>query len=72
MRRMVTNERQRKYAIESRKNAAKAGGRRQHEQGSATPQGSTPQPDGQSQLLPTSSVQDIDPKLNQYHYNLDS
>jgi hypothetical protein len=70
---MVTNERQRRYAIESRKNLAAAkAGRKQHDQGSATPIGGTPQPDSQSSTLSVPAIVDIDPKLNQYHYSIES
>jgi hypothetical protein len=73
MRRMVTNERQRKYATEMRKNSAAAkAAQEQGHRGSATPAGGTPQPDVQSDALSITSVIDIDPKLNQYHYNIQS
>jgi hypothetical protein len=70
---MVTNERQRKYAMESRKNlAATKAGRKQHDQGCATPMGGAPQPDSQSSTLSAPAIVDIDPKLNQYHYSIES
>jgi hypothetical protein len=72
---MVTNERQRMYAVETRRNIAAARKeQKQKSQGSETP---TPpadatQPDVQQEAPSTPSAWEIDPKLNQYHYSIGS
>lgn len=59
--------------MEIRKNsAATKAAQEQGHQGSTTPVGGTPQPEAQSDALSITSVVDIDPKLNQYHYNIQS
>jgi hypothetical protein len=68
---MVTNERQRQYAIETRKAQAKESSKRQL--GSDTPKADTPQPNGKDlQIHSPSPFPEMDPKLNQYHYNVES
>jgi hypothetical protein len=73
MRRMVTNERQRLYALETRKNAAAAKqARSQTSGGSATPIADTPQAGSEADAVSTPPALEIDPKLNQYHYSSES
>lgn len=69
MRRMVTNERQRIYALEARANKKARGGEREI---SPTPtEEGTPRPMGERMRAPSpSQFPAIDPKLNQYHYNI--
>jgi hypothetical protein len=66
LRRMVTNERQRQYAVETRKSTAP---------GKATNKKNTSTHDGpetpSTNKEPPSQYPEIDPKLDQYHYNLD-
>lgn len=73
MRRMVTNERQRLYALETRKNAAAAKqARSQTSRSSATPIAATPRLDSETEAVSTPPALEIDPKLNQYHYSNES
>lgn len=75
LRRMVTNERQRRYALETRRNLAAAKqGQNEKNQGSATPTptADTTQPDSQAEAFSTPPALEIDPKLNQYHYSIES
>jgi hypothetical protein len=70
LRRMVTNERQRQYAIETRKstnNTPKVANKRQNDQVSATPPRNSSQPLNDT----VSQYPNIDPKLDPYHYNID-
>jgi len=80
LRRMVTNERQRQYAIESRKSTNQtsetgtkrnSSNKRQHDQISSTPSRDSSLPLNQSQTRPLLQYPEIDPKLDQYHYNID-
>jgi hypothetical protein len=73
MRRMVTNERQRMYALETRKNLAAAKqGQNEKSRGSATPTVDSPRTGSQPEAPSTPSALDIDPKLNSYHYSIGS
>lgn len=74
MRRMVTNERQRLYAREARRLAAatKAANKGQRDKGTATPKEQTLYPDAQSQISQAAAILDLDPKLDQYQYNIRS
>ncbi|RDL40539.1 uncharacterized protein BP5553_00518 [Venustampulla echinocandica] len=64
LRRMVTNERQRQYAISTRKSKRKSPAKIPSE---------NPQSNGQpTRSCSPSPYSDIDPKLNQYHYNPDA
>lgn len=76
---MVTNERQRIYASESRKGNPQAttkripGAKKIQSQGSSTLTEGTPRPNGEQRLSapsPSPYPSVIDPKLNQYHYNV--
>jgi len=74
LRRMVTNERQRLYAIETRQEKRKAGektnSKRKRDQTSATPSEGTPtRKQGRQGILPFPA--DVDPKLDEYHYNVE-
>ena len=75
MRRMVTNERQRIYALEARKKSS-LGKKIRHgddaREVSPTPtEEETPHPSGRRMSGPSPSPNPpIDPKLNQYHYNV--
>lgn len=74
MRRMVTNERQRLYALEARKNtaAAKQGQHQLDPTPATSTTGGSPQALTQLEASSTPSAIDIDPKLNQYHYSIES
>jgi len=74
LRRMVTNERQRLYALETRQEKRKAGektnNKRKRDQTSASPSDGTPQRKrGQRGISP--SPAGVDPKLDEYHYNVE-
>lgn len=75
MRRMVTNERQRLYALESRKTlaAAKQAQSQRQTASAASITGASPQPGSQQRVssTPSATALDIDPKLNQYHYSIE-
>jgi hypothetical protein len=74
LRRMVTNERQRRYAIETRKitvNGRSKNDNRRKSKGSTTSNDDTPHRNGKERLMSHSPYPTIDPKLNQYHYNVD-
>lgn len=67
LRRMVTNERQRQYAVETRKSSNTT-----PSSGKATNRKTRDAPDTPSTTAEQPSrYPDIDPKLDQYHYNLD-
>ncbi len=67
LRRMVTNERQRQYAVETRKSSGTT-----PSAGKVTNRKQRDAPDTPSTIQePSSRYPDIDPKLDQYHYNLD-
>jgi hypothetical protein len=76
---MVTNERQRLYALESRKtrNEAKANGKvkDQPEEDFEHPSVVIPQPNGRHKSRPStaspSPFPEVDPKLQQYHYEVE-
>lgn len=71
---MVTNERQRQYAIETRKCTANGTPRNDNKRkprGSVTSNDDTPQRSGEERLSAPSPYPVIDPKLNQYHYKVD-
>ena len=72
LRRMVTNERQRQYAIETRKGNTQTKGGTKRQLGSETPKRATPQPTSKEHQSQPSPYRELDPKLNQYHYNLES
>jgi hypothetical protein len=71
---VVSNERQRRYAIEARKEKALERGTktrvRQREQEAGNSSDNTPQPPIQHTHSPT--VDEMDPRLNHYHYTVDS
>jgi hypothetical protein len=70
---MVTNERQRLYAIESRKGNLQATTKKRRNQGSPTPtEEGTPRRNGEQRFsAPSPSPYPaIDPKLDQYQYNV--
>ena len=70
MRRMVTNERQRRYALETRKNQAAAKqAKNEQDKSSATPTADIPLLSGPPKAP---STLQIDPKLNQYHCGIES
>jgi hypothetical protein len=72
---MVTNERQRQYALETReekrRTGEKTGGKRQRDQTSATPTESTPQRKRGPRGISPSPYDDVDPNLDEYHYNVE-
>ncbi len=70
LRRMVTNERQRLYALEARQ--AKRADRENERLISPTPtEGERTRPSGERLSAPSPSpFQAVDPKLDQYHYNV--
>src|SRR4051812_24924250 len=73
---MVTNERQRQYASESRKNRSKTKSKGGNDSETLTDDASQPngnQISGDRSRRPVSSspFPDIDPKLNQYHYEVE-
>jgi hypothetical protein len=75
MRRMVTNERQRIYALDARKKNSLAKKLRDGDEAreaSPTPtEEGTPHPNGERMSAPSPSPYPaIDPKLKQYHYNV--
>jgi hypothetical protein len=75
LRRMVTNERQRLYALETRQEKRKAGekthSKRKRDQTSATPSESmSARKRGRSGISPPPDVY-VDPKLDGYHYNVE-
>lgn len=75
LRRMVTNERQRQYALETREEKRRTGektsSKRQRDQTSATPtEGTTQRKRGRRGISP-SPYDDVDPKLDEYHYNVE-
>lgn len=71
---MVTNERQRQYALETRSEKRKAGekinSKRKRVQNSATPSEAAPQRTS-GQVTSQSPYADVDPNLNEYHYNVE-
>jgi hypothetical protein len=72
MRRMVTNERQRLYALETRKNQAAAKqAKNKLDKGHATPSADIPQVNDPLEALSNPLGSQIDPKLNQYHYSIE-
>lgn len=74
MRRMVTNERQRIYALQARNTKRTKGTENNGRDISQTPtegETPTPLPIGERMRAPSPSlIPSIDPKLNQYHYNV--
>jgi len=78
LRRMVTNERQRRYAIESRKKKVEAASEKaangQPGNTSERTKTTAPQPNGcaESQLPSASPFPEMDPKLNEYNYDVES
>jgi hypothetical protein len=64
---MVTNERQRRYAVETRSNKALESGKAVKKR--ITPRDGPETPSTATE--PPSRYPEIDPKLDQYHYNLD-
>jgi hypothetical protein len=73
LRRMVTNERQRQYAAETRNDKRQRLKLRQSENSTAspTPAARTPQPHRRQGISPT-PLGGVDPKLGEYHYNIQS
>jgi hypothetical protein len=72
---MVTNERQRQYALETREEKRRTGektvGKRQRDQTSSTPTEGTPQRKRGRRGISPSPYNDVDPKLDEYHYNIE-
>ena len=74
---MVTNERQRLYALESRKNRneAKANEKLKDKEDLEHPSGMVPPPNERSRsrhsTASPSAFRDVDPKLQQYHYQVE-
>jgi hypothetical protein len=64
---MVTNERQRQYAVETRKSTGTTSSTRKSTDKKARDAPDTPS----TTKEPLSRYPDIDPKLDQYHYNID-
>jgi hypothetical protein len=75
LRRMVTNERQRQYALETREEKRRTGektsSKRQRDQTSATPTEGTLQSKHGHRCISPSPYDDVDPKLDEYHYNVE-
>jgi hypothetical protein len=75
LRRMVTNERQRQYALETRQEKRKAGekigSKRKRNHNSGTPSEGTLQRKRGSRGTSPSSYVAVDPNLDEYHYNVE-